>query len=306
MAIKQKCCPAWLMSAYRLSLHAYPKQFRQEYGELMQQAFADRYAELIDTKSLSNLLRFSQDTLLDSSQSIWHQHWQSSQQAGFVRTRFLVLLCLFIPVLIFNQHLISSVTNGIYTIRNLDAEMWGAYNAESMAYETAITERLQQSSDPLAQQAAGLISVAYTPGHFPDAEAIRQMNIRIAQQVLHTPFKPSLFARGANWSYGQAQAMLLLTWPIANVNQLQACRKVDEAGGYDASCVNVWNSRKQYLQFGKLMFEPGFVRPNAEQLSAAYEQNRMDELEKQYIALNKLQHCTFADPQKNILNCNTP
>jgi hypothetical protein len=306
MAIEQKRCPAWLMSAYRLSLLAYPKPFRKEYGALMEQAFADRYAELTQAKTFSNSLRFGKDALLDSSQSIWRQHWQDSQQAGFVRTRFLVLLCLFIPVLIFNQHLISTITNGIYTIKNLDAEMWGAYNAESMAYETSITERLRQSSDPIARQAAGLISVTYTPGQFPQAEAIRQMNIRIAWEVLRHPFKPSLFARGANWSYGQAQAMLLLTWPIANVNELQACRKIDEAGDFDASCVNVWNSRKQYLQFGKLMFEPNFEQPSAEQLLAAFEQNRMDELEKQYIALNMLQDCTFTDPRKNILNCNAP
>jgi hypothetical protein len=306
MAIEQKRCPSWLMSAYRLSLLAYPKSFRKSYGALMEQAFADRYAELRETNSLSKIMHFSKDTLLDSSQSIWRQHWQDSQQAGFVRVRFLILLCLFMPLLIFNQHLISTITNGIYTVKNLDAEMWNAYSAESLAYETAITERLRQSSDPIARQAVGLISVTYTPGQFPQAEAIRQMNIRIAREVLHTPFQPTLFARGSNWSYGQAQAMLLLTWPIANVNQLQACRKIDEAGGFDANCVDVWNSRKQYLQFGKLMFEPNFEQPSAEQLLAAYEQNRIDELEKQYIALNMLQDCTFTDPRKNILNCNAP
>jgi hypothetical protein len=131
-------CPAWLRACYRFSLRVYPAQFRAEYGALMEQAFADRYASFTASGKMSEKIRFAFDTLRDSGQSLCSQHWHATEAAGYVRQRFLLLLLLFVPVIIFHQNLIMKASESMTALEAkmdaLDTAMWNAMNDEMTAY----------------------------------------------------------------------------------------------------------------------------------------------------------------------------
>lgn len=303
-------CPAWLLACYRISLRVYPAQFRAEYGALMEQAFADRYASYAASGKLSKIARFAFDALWDSSQSLCNQHWYSAQSEGFARPRFQLLLLLLVPLIMFHQNLISKASDSFMALdKSLKAlgpdAMWDAWTDEYAAYKTELVERLRQHNDADSKSAAWFMGDEWTIDSLPEGEALNRMNLRIAHEVMDYPFRPSLFARGSDWQWNDANTVLLAIWPIDNTKRVVACRKLADFGINDPACLQAWEDRRRYQLFSKIMFEPGYQRPSAEEYVAAMEQNRRKGLELHYIALNNLQNCRII-PAKNNVECDKP
>lgn len=306
-------CPAWLRACYRISLRTYPAQFRAEYGALMEQAFADRYARFTASGNMSEKIRFALDTLRDSSQSLCSQHWLATEAAGFVRQRFLLLLVLFVPVVFFHQNLIMKASESMTaleaTMDALDTAMDNAMDNEYDTYRSKLESRLRQYGDTDSVKAARFVSNRWTTiDDIPEGEALNRMNLRIAREVMAYPFRLSLIARVVDereryWS--DANTVYSIMWPIDNVKQLRACLDHKDFAGKDPACLQAWKDRRRYLQFSKLMYGSGYRRPEVEEFVTALEQNRMEELELNYIALNNLQHCRFIPAQNNV-ECDKP
>lgn len=306
MKSPRQSCPAWLRACYRFSLRVYPAQFRAEYGALMEQAFADRYASFTASGKMSEKIRFALDTLRDSGQSLCSQHWHATEAAGFVRQRFLLLLLLFIPVIMFHQNLISKVSDSFMALdKSLKAlgpdARWRAMGDEMIAYRAELAERLRQHNDADSLSAARYVGGQWTTiEDLPEGEALNRMNLRIAHEVMAYPFRPSLFARGSDWHWSDANTVYETMWPIDNIKQLRACRDLKDFAGKDPACLKAWEDRRRFLQFSKLMYGAGYRRPNAEEYVAAMEQNRREALELNYIALNNLQSCQYNKTRNNL------
>ena len=304
-------CPAWLLTCYRISLRVYPAQFRAEYGALMEQAFADRYASFAASGKLSEKVRFAFDTLWDSSQSLCNQHWYTAQSEGFARPRFQLLLLLLVPLIMFHQNLISKASDSFMALdKSLTAlgpdAMRKAWTDEITAYQAELAERLRQHNDADSMSAARYVGGQWTTiEDLPEGDALNRMNLRIAHEVIAYPFKPSLFARGDAWYWSDANTVSISIWPINNVKQLRACRKLTDFGVSDPACLQTWEDRRRYQLFSKIMFQPGYKRPNAVEYVAAMEQNRREALELHFIALNNLQHCRII-PAINNVECDKP
>ena len=301
-------CPAWLLTCYRISLRVYPAQFRAEYGALMEQAFADRYASFAASGKLSEKVRFAFDTLWDSSQSLCTQHWHAVEAGGFARLRFLLLLLLFVPLIMFHQTLISKTEEGFFILTSAPGF---SYNVEIKTYRSELSARLRQHGDADSLLAARILSGQLSYYDLPVGEALSRVNLQIAREVMVYPFKPSWIVRFGylepnGFKTSDTDNVYGEILPRVSFKQLKACRAYKDFGDNNPACVKVWRDHRQEMQFSRLMSEPGYRRPEAKEIITALEQNKIHELELHYIMLNNnLQNCKLS-LARNSLNCDKP
>ncbi len=299
-------CPSWLRACYRFSLRVYPAQFRAEYGALMEQAFADRYASLTASGKMSEKIRFALDTLRDSGQSLCSQHWHATEAAGFVRLCFLILFALFAPLVFFHETLISKATDGILFIKNIKEIRDNAWRKEYEENRLRISFNLRHSEDPVAVAAANLLERNSSALNYPSGEELRQMNLRIAREIIANPLHNSWFSKPERASDTPAANMYSFLWNIENYKELKRCNDIGKENGNDASCNAMWDWMLEEGKYAELMIFEGYQQPSQVEILRAFENNQYAELKRQYIALNGLDTaCKFSDSRRffNNISC---
>jgi hypothetical protein len=261
-------------------------------------------------KTFSNRLRFGKDALLDSSQSILRQHWREANQVGFARVRFLILLCLFAPLLIFHEKIILQVTDGITFIKQFDLARMRA-DAWFEEYETNLADlksRLNASQDPVSIQAVQLLesNTNWLPGQYPSSEEIRQMNIRIAREVIAKPLTYSWFSKAYNYSDSDASQMYEFLWRLDGIVEFKRCNDIGKNSGHDASCTATWNKMLEMRKFEELMQFNTYTQPTQNEMLVSLENNQYAQLQREYIIKNSLDTCTFSDSRRFYNNINCP
>jgi hypothetical protein len=295
-------CPNWLMSLYRLCLRIYPASFREEFAVAMEQAFADRYVDFMRNKKTGTNLQFAFSMLRDTGESVCRQHWQSAESAGFTRLRFLVLLALLAPVLIFHESVIRNTVDGMVYAKNFNLEFIRAeaLSKEYEVYRTELALELRKSSDPITIQAANLLerNNNWAIESYPSGEALREMNVRIARAVVAEPLQYSWFAKFDRVSSSEAANLNSMLWSIENFPELKRCNDIGKLKGKDVSCNATWAWMLHNRKYEEIMLYDNYVQPSSKEILHALENNRYTQLQNQYIAINKLDACNFADERR--------